>query len=55
MSSLSRVQPKIHSHCMTKQPTVINVNDDDHIVEERSSRHGPGGFPPERGGGFSPV
>ena len=26
-----------------------------YIVEERSSRHGPGGLPPERGGGFSPV
>ena len=25
------------------------------VVEERSSRHGPGGLPPERGGGFSPV
>ena len=33
----------------------FNCPPPENIVEERSSRHGPGGLPPERGGGFSRV
>ena len=40
---------------MTQKNYRIDDAGDGDSVEVRSRRDGPGGLPPERGGGFSPV